>query len=250
MVKIAFGMMGMVLAFLMIVATPARTGSVYNYDRLDRLALVRHPDCSMDVFSYNEAGQKTRVRKISEPSLSALEISGPLEVAENAHAYYTVYARYPDEIVAPVSGAVFSVESSVSKFDDKENGLLLTGNVDADHMISIHVSYQDCSGARTAAVDVLIKKEALSGASSCTGYPVRVVKNGKILSCHTSEAAGYESAHHGSLIQSAMPSSGIELTTWSDKDVIIEGYEDATFTAATRIVMKNLELNKGTLIVR
>ncbi len=248
--KTAFGVAGVYLALLAVAVTPAWSGSVYNYDRLNRLKLVRHPDCSMDVFFFDEAGLKTGAKKITNPTLEGVEISGPLEVPENSHARYTVYALYPDDIEAPVSDAVWTVDSTIAAFHEKENGLLSIGGVNAEIVIPISVSYQDCSGVRTAALNIVVKKEALANASSCDGFPVRVVKYGEVLSCHTNEASGYEAAHHGARLQSAMPASGIELTTRVDKDITLECYQDATFTTGSSVLVNNIELTKGTLIIR
>ncbi len=82
------------------------------------------------------------------------------------------------------------------------------------------------------------------------GLPVRIVKNNSVLSYHLTVQGGFEVAHHGSLLQAVIPSTGIALLAGSDKKIIIEGVEDATFTSSTCPIVENVEIRAGTLIFR
>ncbi len=155
----ALGTIGICLLFFGITVTPALSGPLYYYDKLNRVKTITYPDCSMDAFSHNASGQKTSSQKIAKADLLSVDISGPLEIEENSRASYTVVATFRGGAVLPVSGGEWSVNASMATFDKWENGLLKVGNV-GDQTISISVSYGGCSAVQTDTAMVLVKKSS------------------------------------------------------------------------------------------
>ncbi len=249
--KIIIGALVFSLFFLFFGISSMSETIRYSYDKAGRLTTTVSSDGALSVVEYDKGGLKIHSEKRIDAELSGIEISGPAEILENSFGFYFIDVRYGNGSVLHLTGnGVWSSNSPFATFDEKEPGLLKTGNVDSDENVTITASYQVQNATRTNIMNLVVRNTAPEGGTNCNSFPIRVIKDNIIFSCHTSLEEGYRSAHNGSIIQVRGSTSGIDVHSSMDKKVTIEGYGDANFTNGASVTMKDIEISTGTLIFR
>ncbi|MCP4694466.1 MAG: hypothetical protein GY859_40935 [Desulfobacterales bacterium] len=129
-----------------------------------------------------------------------------------------------------------------------EVGQLETGEINGDQTATLSVSYEAYGNLISTSKNIIIRDTGSTAARADS--PVRLAaRDGQVLSCHETIQAAYSAAApYDAVIQVNIRLTGIDLSSWSAKAVVIEWYEDAGFATPSAAVISNVEIRDGTLI--
>ncbi len=181
--------------------------------------------------------------------LTSIEIVGPGEIYENSYASYMILAHFSSggSMALPGLGEWY-ISSGHADLTGEEAGRIASIEINGDQPATLYVSYELSGNLNSASKNIIIRDTGSTAA--CADSPVRLAaRDGHVLSCHETIQEAYTAASpYDAVIQANIRLSGIELSSWSAKEVVIQWYEDTDFSEPSAAVISGVEIRDGTLI--